>query len=178
MGSWKPLLPFRGGTLVDAVVETALAACRRVILVTGYRGSELAARFLGEPRVVIAPNPAWELGMFSSIQRGAARVDTNRFFIMLADMPFVGPSVYQALLEKTQSGRGEAGGTDFVFPVHAGRRGHPVLVGGRVREEILAADPARGSMKEIAGRLSSIEVAWPDDAVLRDIDAPADLPGA
>lgn len=175
MGSWKPLLPFRGGTLVDAVVETALAACRRVILVTGYRGSELAARFLGEPRVVIAPNPAWELGMFSSIQRGAARVDTNRFFIMLADMPFVGPSVYRALLERACSEHGVA---DFVFPVYAGRRGHPVLVGGRVREEILAADPAAGSMKEIAGRLSSIEVAWPDDAVLRDIDAPADLPGA
>lgn len=178
MGRWKLLLPFRGSTLVGAVVEAALAACRRVILVTGYRGGELAARFVDDPRVVVVGNPSWDLGMFSSIQRGTARVETDRFFIMLADMPFVGPSVYRALLEKARSERDAAGGADFVFPVHAGRRGHPVLVGERAREAILAADPATGSMKEIAGRLFSIEVAWPDDSVLRDIDTPDDLPDA
>jgi molybdenum cofactor cytidylyltransferase len=169
-GQWKPLLPFRGSTIVGTAVNAALATCRRVILVTGFRGEELAARFVGEPRVVVVHNPDWELGMFSSIRRGTARVETDRFFISLADMPFIGPAVYRALLE--------AGGADFVFPVNAGQRGHPVLAGPRVREAILAADPTTGGMKEIARQLAVIEVPWGDDSVLRDIDTPEDLAGA
>lgn len=170
MGRWKPLLPFRGGTILGTVVAAALETCRRVILVTGYRGSELASEFADEPRVVVAEHAGWELGMFSSIRRGAELVETGRFFIALADMPFVEPSVYRALLE--------AGGADFVFPVHAGARGHPVLAGPRVREAILVADPVTGSMKEIARQLRVAEVPWGDDSVLRDIDTPADLAGA
>jgi molybdenum cofactor cytidylyltransferase len=169
-GGWKPLTPFRGNTIVGTTVKAALAACDRVILVTGYRGGELGEGFAGEPRVVVVENPDWELGMFSSIRRGAGSVETARFFIMLADKPFVGPEVYRALLER--------GGADFVFPVHAGQRGHPVLAGSRVRDAILAADPATGSMKGIVARLSVIEVPWPDDSVLRDIDRPEDLAGA
>jgi len=170
MGSWKPLLPFQGSTIVAAVVNEALEACSRVILVTGYRGDELAARYAAAPRVLVVENPDWELGMFSSIRRGAARVETDRFFVMLADMPFVSAPVYRAL-------RGESG-ADVVFPVHGGMRGHPVLAGARVREAILAADPAAGSMREITGRFSVIEVPWPDDSVLRDIDTPEDLAGS
>ena len=169
-GRWKLALPFRGSTIVGLSVGAALAACRRVILVAGYRGDELAVMFASEPRVVVVEHARWERGMFSSIQRGASRVETDRFFISLADMPFVEPSVYGALLEKDDA--------DFVFPVHAGMRGHPVLVGVRVREAILAADAVTGSMKEIARRLSVIEVPWPDDSVLRDVDTPEDLAGA
>jgi molybdenum cofactor cytidylyltransferase len=170
MGRWKPLLPFRGGTIVGTVIEAALEACSRVILVTGFRGNELAARFAGEPRVVIMENSSWELGMFSSIRRGAARVETDRFFITLGDMPFVDSAVYRALLEAPEA--------DFVFPVHSGMRGHPVLLNGRAKAAVLAADPTTGDMKEIARRLSVVEVPWLDDAVLRDMDTLADLAGA
>ncbi len=170
MGQWKPLLPFRGGTIVGTVVAAALAACTRVILVTGYRGEELATLFAAEPRILVVENRDWQLGMFSSIQRGAARVETARFFVSLADMPFVDSSVYRALLEAPEA--------DSVFPVHGGMRGHPVLLSGRVRAAVLAADPSTGNMKEIARRLSPVEVPWRDDSVLRDIDTPEDFADA
>ena len=169
MGRWKPLLPFRGGTVVGTVVETALAVCARVILVTGFRGAELTALFASQPRVVVVDNPEWRLGMFSSIRRGVAHAATKRFFITLGDMPFIGPFAYRALLSAPEA--------DFVFPVYDRMRGHPVLAGARVREAVLAADPLAGSMKEIALRLSVIEVPWPDDSVLRDLDTPADYAG-
>jgi molybdenum cofactor cytidylyltransferase len=170
MGRWKPLLSFGGSTLIETVVTAALEACGRVILVTGYRGSELATLFAAEPRVVVADNPDWALGMFSSIQQGAARVRTTRCFVSLGDMPYIGPAVYQTLRE--------APGADFVFPVHAGTRGHPVLLSARARAEVLAADRATGNMREIARQLAVAEVPWPDDSVLRDIDTPGDCPGA
>jgi molybdenum cofactor cytidylyltransferase len=170
MGRWKPLLPFRGGTIIETVLETALEACSRVILVTGFRGDELAARFAGTPRVLVVENTDWALGMFSSIQTGVARAESARFFVSLGDMPFVTSAVYRALREAPEG--------DFVFPMYGGMRGHPVLLNGRARAAVLAADQSAGDMKEIARRLSVVEVPWLDDAVHRDLDTPSDLPPA
>lgn len=175
MGSWKLLFPLRNTTIIGSVVSTALEACSRVILVAGWRGRELARLFEGEARVRVVENPDWALGMFSSIRRGVAVSTTPRFFIALGDMPFVEPAVYHALLRAADApSTPDWPLADFVFPVHGSRRGHPVLVDGRLREVILRSDPATGSMREIASRSRVSEVPWHDDAILRDIDTPED----
>ncbi len=169
MGSWKPALPFGGSTLLHTVVSTALRACPRVLLVTGFRGPELAARFAAEPRVLVVHNPGWERGMFSSIQLGVGLVRTERFFVTLGDMPWITEGVYAALLSGDDK-------SDVVFPVHGGRRGHPVLFHERVKPAIAGADPVTGSMRLISRSLGVRELAWPDDSILRDADQPTDLP--
>ncbi len=166
MGRWKPILPFGASTIIDTVVENALQACTRVILVTGYRGGELAARFNGRARVTVTENGGWEQGMFSSVRRGVAAVEADRFFVTPGDMPWITPSVYERLLS--------CRGVDVVFPAFAGRRGHPVLFRRGVREAVLAADPARGRMRDIAGLFGSVDLAWDDDTILRDIDTRED----
>jgi molybdenum cofactor cytidylyltransferase len=168
MGAWKPVLPFGGRTIIEAVVAAALQACSRVILVTGYRGEELVALFRANGRVVTPRNDAWQRGMFSSIRVGAGMVETSRFFVTLGDMPWITPAVYEALL-----GHGDA---DVVFPVHEGMRGHPVLFRSHIREAIAAADPVGGSMRGIVDSFAIEEMPWPDDSVLRDIDTENDLP--
>lgn len=167
MGRWKPVVPFDGTTIIEAVVATALRTCSRVLLVTGYRAAEMAALFQGSPRVMLVENREWQQGMFSSVRRGIAEVATARFFVTLGDMPWITAAVYEALL-----GREEA---DVVFPFHAGRRGHPVLFHGRVKAAVASADPARGSMRGIAESFRVSEMSWPDDSVLRDIDTESDL---
>jgi molybdenum cofactor cytidylyltransferase len=167
MGTWKPLIPFGRSTLIQTVVETALQACGRVILVTGHRGGELAALFRDERRVRVVGNGDWPRGMFSSLQCGARNVDTERFFVTLGDMPWITPAVYAALLESARA--------DAVFPVHGGMRGHPVLFNGKVIAEVLESDPAAGSMREIASRFTVQELAWGDDSILRDVDTREDL---
>jgi len=168
MGAWKPVLPFGSSTLLATVVVTALHVCARVILVTDFRGKELAARFDGERGVIMVHNESWERGLFSSIQLGVSQVRTRRFFVMLGDLPWVTPEVYHALLGDEES--------DVVFPVHGGRRGHPVLFHERVALAVAAADPLRGSMRALAGTFRVREVPWPDNCVLRDVDRPEDLP--
>jgi molybdenum cofactor cytidylyltransferase len=167
MGRWKPVLPFGDSTIVETVVAAALQVCSRVVLVTGFRGSELAALFAGDARVLSVPNEAWQQGMFSSIRTGSGHVRTPRFFVTLGDMPWIAPAVYEALLGCEDA--------DVVFAAHGGRRGHPVLFRDRVRAAIAAADPVTGSMREIVQSFRIGELAWPDDSVLRDIDTERDL---
>lgn len=162
MGLWKPLLPFRGSTIIQTVVAAALSACERVIVVTGYRGAELEALLQGNRRVTVAANPVWETGMFSSIQHGVSCVDTERFFIVLADKPFIRPEAYMSLLRAERA--------DAIFPVFKGERGHPVLLSSAVREAVLAADSSTASMPNVLSRFTGEEVPWPDDSVVRDID--------
>jgi len=167
MGSWKPALAFGESTIIQTVVSRALQVCAGVVLVTGYRGTELALLFRDVPRVRLVENPDWPRGMFSSIRRGIARVRTGRFFVMLGDMPWTAPEVYRALLQCAPA--------DFVFPVFDGKRGHPVLCSARVKDEVLRADPVSGSMREIASRLAVRELPWEDDSIHRDIDTMEDL---
>ena len=166
MGDWKPLLPFRGAAIIEAVVRVALEACERVILVTGYRAEELEGVFVGEPRVSVVRNPAWETGMFCSQQQGIARVRSDRFFITPGDMPLVGAAVYRALLASSAA--------EAVFPVFRGMRGHPVLLSRDVGQAALREDPATGRMLDIVRRFECREVQWTDDGILRDIDTPDD----
>jgi len=117
MGRWKPLLGFRGSTIIQTVVESALAACSRVIVVTGYRGEEIHSLLGGTPRITMVYNPQWETGMFSSLQRGMGLVETERLFVTLGDKPFIRADVYAFLLQSPPA--------DALFPVFAGQRGHP-----------------------------------------------------
>lgn len=166
MGAPKLLLPFGGGTMVEASVAAALEACARVVLVVGSAAERIRPLFSGEPRVLIVENPRWELGMFSSLQRGMEAVETPRFFVSLADMPLVRPGVYRALLAAPRA--------EAAFPVFSGRRGHPVLLGPAARKAALAEDPASGSMKAIISAFPVSEVPWDDDSILADVDTPGD----
>ena len=167
MGRWKPVLPFGDSTIVQTVVTAALDVCSRVVLVTGYRGAELAVLFKGDRRVLPVENQSWQQGMFSSIRIGALQVRTDRFFVTLGDMPWITAAMYSALLRHEKA--------DVVFPEHGGMRGHPVLFHGRVRDAIAAADPVRGSMRAIAESFRINELHWQDDAILRDIDTEEDF---
>jgi molybdenum cofactor cytidylyltransferase len=166
METWKPALRFGNSTMVEHVVDTARAVCRRVIVVAGYRGNELRQLLGDRDAVTVVTNGRWELGMFSSIRTGVAHLDTGRFFICLADLPLVRRELFEALL------RLEA---EVVVPVHLGRRGHPVLLGPAVAGRILETDPATGIMREIIREFPVHELPWYDDTILRDVDTPEDF---
>lgn len=166
MGTWKPILPFGESTIIETVVETALKTCRRILLVAGYRGTELHHLFLHNRRVQKIQNKVWQNGMFSSIQLAVEQVQSERFFITLADMPFVTAPVYEALLSAPQN--------DVVAPLYQNRRGHPVLIDGRTIPTILQSG-TETTMRDILKAFSVTTLPWGDNSVLRDIDTPKDL---
>lgn len=166
MKSWKPLLPFGETTLIETVVQTAIQVCRRVILVAGYRGGELAELFDDNPRVVVVRNTEWEEGMLSSIQAGVRRIESKKFFIVPGDMPYLTEEVYRALCDAPPAAA--------VAPLYDGRRGHPVLVDSGLIARITTAGPEVVSMREILAEEKFETIGWKDNSILRDIDTPED----
>jgi len=158
-GGFKPALDCDGVPLVVRAVRAFSGVCRRVWVVTGYRGDEVAALVAGEPRVLAVPNPDWERGMFSSVRVGAARVGSHRFFVTPADLPDIDRHLVFEMSQTEGS---------LVVPVWNGQGGHPVLLGHRWIPAILGAD-AGSTLRDVLTGHPRVEVAA-GEAVVRDID--------
>src|SRR5205823_3188570 len=155
MGALKPLLPFGNSTVIETVVSCLLRCpIDEVVVVLGHRADEIAAR-LAPYSIRTVLNAAYAAGMLSSIQRGiaAARPDAEWFLIALADQPALDSLLTAHLLEHAQGA--QAG---ILVPTFDGRRGHPLLIHARYREEIASLSPEIG-LRELMRR-------HPDDLLL------------
>ena len=173
MGAWKPLLPFGAGTVIGATVAAALAAGSRVVLVTGYRGDELAGLFAGEAAVRCVANPEWERGLLGSVLRGVRASSGARVFLMNGDKPLVKPETY-VLLAAEADRRLAAGLPDLpLFPAFGGKAGHPVLIPRGIALGASALPPDARMRDHLAAH-SPILIDCADEGVLLDIDTPED----
>jgi len=172
MGTQKLLLPFGDATVVEAVVRTALASgVDRAVAVLGADREAVRAKL--EPSGVdFAVNEQFADGMLSSIQTGFRAIppEAEAAVIMLGDQPFLPPPVVDAVVRGyRESLKG------IVIPVFRTRRGHPVLVDLKYRDEVLALDPADGLRRLMRTHAEDIAEVEVDDAnILRDLDTPED----
>jgi molybdenum cofactor cytidylyltransferase len=168
MGAEKILLPFGGSTMLGTVLEKLNGAGVPAVAVV-LRDDLPEARRIAEAagaRVRINPDPDDE--MLSSIRLGVAMLlsDADALFVWPVDHPAVEPATLRRLLE------GAARET-ALLPVHAGRRGHPALVGADLLAgigEIPANEGLRWLWRDRADAVREIEVA--DPGVIENLDDP------
>jgi molybdenum cofactor cytidylyltransferase len=173
-GGGKLTALWRGGVLLDGALAAAFEApVRSVSVVTGADPNvgPAARRFAaarGEAarlRLVHARDHA--RGMAASLRAGIAGLpsDAAGAFVFLGDMPQIPTAIFRPLIDAL------AAGADAAAPAFAGRRGHPVLFGRRMFDDLRALDGDEGAKALLAAlgdRL--ILVAAPDAGVLLDID--------
>jgi CTP:molybdopterin cytidylyltransferase MocA len=176
LGGFKPLLPFASATLAEVSVRSALEAGCRVLLVVGNRGGEVAALFRGEERVLVVPNPAWKEGMVGSIQAALPAVEGEAFFVCHADMPFVRPGDYLALVSAWALRSGAALPAEAIFAASRDRAGHPVILPSSWIPDILCLERG-GALKDFLAARPRFLVETGMGS-LRDIDTPADYASA
>ena len=172
MGTQKLLLPFGGTTVAGTVVRTAQASRAGRTLVVLGADREAVRRELEPVGVDFAVNENYPLGMLTSIQAGlrALPSDAQAAVVLLGDQPFLASRVIDTVI-----GAYEAGSKGVVVPAFQGRRGHPVLIDLRYRDEILAIDPADGLRRLMLAHPDDIvEVDVADPNILRDLDTPED----
>jgi len=172
MPELKALLPI-GDTpmLLQTITALRAAGIERVLVVLGCQAEKLRP-LLNQHEVDSVVNNDYTAGMFSSIKVGVACLPTTDtgFFVLPADMPFVHPETIIML------------GLDFaaqpcstLYPVYAGRRGHPPLISSACKTSLLAytgPEGLRGFLRICSG--SSREAQVQDPGIHLDIDTPAD----
>ena len=169
MGAFKPLLPFDGATVIERCIANLRAAgASELVVVTGYRGAELAARLAGSG-VTCVHNPAYaETQMFDSLRIGLRALPPGCGTVLLTpgDVPLVRPETIRALLAA-------AGG--FVCPACGGRRGHPAALDASYIPALLGYSGEGGLRGAVAALgIPTADVETSDEGMLRDLDTPAD----
>jgi molybdenum cofactor cytidylyltransferase len=171
-GSMKLLADIAGEPLLQHTLRHLLdAGIDRVIVVVAAGHQLGVVPLLQDARVSTVVNPDPARGMFSSIQSGLTVAEGDPIVVLPADMPFAGGATVVEVAEAAR--RLDA----TVVPSHAGRRGHPIAIPGRMRAALLAADPASHLKAALRAASGAPPVEWPvdDPGVLRDVDVPGDL---
>ena len=177
MGQPKALLDWGGEPLVAYHVrQLREAGADEVIVVLGHRGDEIqrGMRGLGlDCRVMF--NSRFQLGRASSLRIGAKAVSRDSDAILITSVDQPRPAEFLRALAAAY--RPERAG---IRPVHAGHHGHPIVLAGRLREELMAATEENDGLLAVvrghAGELDELELD--DDLLGLDINTPDDYQAA
>lgn len=164
MGKWKMMMPWGEGTILDSALASALRFCDRVVLVTGFRGDELAAYYQDHPHIDVVFNPQYQKGMFASVQCGVSHLRAARFFLALGDMPEVTVGVYRKLWESSDE-------QTCAIPAYESGKGHPVLL-PEAAIALIRHAPEGTTLREVISQLAVREVAVDIAGIHWDVDTP------
>jgi len=168
MGSPKPLLAWRGATLIEyQIAQLHEAGAGDVIAVLGHRSEDILplVTAVGARPVV---NESYREGRASSLRAGAAAVEGAETIVVLSvDQPRPA-AVTRRLLDQHTSG--------ITVPSHDGHRGHPVVLDSALLPELREAGEATQGLRAILARHAAEvrEVPFDSAAVLLDLNTPED----
>ncbi len=172
MGSPKMLLPFKGKTIIENVIDKITASdVNNIVVVLGSDYKQII-RVVKKMPVKHCYNESYKSGMLSSVKCGFNFLPDGFSAAMVfpGDQPSPDTGVINLMI-KAYLGSGNG----IVLPVFRGRRGHPVLVDRRYRAEIEKLNPEEG-LRSLAGKFSEdvLEVITNSGSILKDIDTPED----
>jgi len=170
-GSDKRLQPLADGVpMALAAARNLAAACPRSIVVIRPDDTALAS-LMAETGLETVVCQAAEQGMGHSLAAGvAASADAAGWLVGLADMPYIQPASYRAVLDALQ------GGAALARPFHDGRPGHPVGFAAVHRSVLLALTGDQGGKAIIdADPAALVTCRVVDPGVLKDVDIPAQI---
>ena len=165
MGSFKPLMPLRGKTILENTIDSLLmCGVSQIVVVLGYRGQEvetvLRSRYLPGTILPVYNQAYASTDMLASIQIGAAALPPcSAFFLMPGDMPVVTKETFLAVCHAHSDSA-----PSITFPTLDGYRKHPPLISSAFIPAICAyrgQDGLRGFWKEHDDAITTVAV---DDA--------------
>jgi len=173
MGQPKALLKFGERSNIENLLDEYLSSqLDKVIVVTGFNGESLK-KFIEkktkDKKLKVVINEHYNLGMFSSIQKGIAEISRGGILIGIVDNPFTNSIVIDELIENFNGG-------EIVIPDYHGKGGHPVIIPFSLREEILNANPEKTSLKDVFScHLDMIKrIKFEDQTITFDMDTDED----
>ena len=171
MGRPKATLHLRGETFLETVLDgCAAAGVNRCVVVLGPNMHNILSRkYLGGVAVVRNPSP--ETGPIGSIRIALEELlnhPVEAVLVWHVDRPHVAVSTIAALIDRFRGG-----GASIVLPEFEGTRGHPVIFGRAVFEELLQAPDDQGARAVVRADPSRVAVVTVQDpAVTESVNTP------
>ena len=171
MGRPKPLLPWRGTTLVEYQMNSLLrGGCDQVIVVTGKYDAEMAPLLDDRTGVVRAYNPNYAEGKATSVRAGIYEVpDGVHSIVLLAvDQPRPAWVIERVLKVHTDFG------AEVTSPGNDGHGGHPLVFDSSMRSELAAVTEEGEGVRAIFKRpdLNHHRIEFESAIVRLDINTP------
>lgn len=172
LGRPKQLLSLGESTLIELVVDNFLKSnLREVIVILGHRYEEISSKLSAKP-VRMVYNPAYSEGLSSSIKAGILAVNTDSSGVMIAlgDQPLIGADIINLLIDTYQDGS-----KGIVRPAYRGKKGHPVIIDLKYKDEILNISGDIGCRDILLAHQDDVETVEVNSRViLLDIDTEED----
>lgn len=168
MGRPKPLLAWRGATLIEyQIAQLREAGAGDVIAALGHHAEDILPLVTSAGgRAVINEN--YREGRASSLRTGAAAAESAESIVVLSvDQPRPAAVIRRLLAEHTSG---------ITVPVHSGRRGHPVVLDGALLPELQEVNEASQGLRAVIARHAAEvhEVPFDSADVLLDLNTPED----
>lgn len=166
----KLLLHYHNKSIIELVIENAHhSAVDYILVVLGAFRDELLP-IISKMEVGHCYNENYEKGMLSSVKCAFRNIpfSMDAAIIFLGDQPAIPGEVARILVKSFKES--EKG---IIIPVYRGKRGHPVLISKRYRneiEELGQTEGLRALMSKFSGDVLEVEVDFP--GILKDIDIP------
>ncbi len=170
MGTPKPLLPWRGTTLVEHQVACLLdGECDEVVVVLGHAAGQVAPLVRGDGvRAVV--NPDYRQGKTTSIKAGLAHADRSATAILLlaVDQPRTADIVRRVVRAHLEAG------ALITSPRYEGHGGHPLVFSAELRPELERITEENQGIREVfeAHRSDVLEVHLDDPMLRLDLNTP------
>jgi len=166
----KALLPFGNRTVIEQVLHPLLQSdLVSITVVLGHRAEEIAVVLKALP-IHLVTNPHYRDGMTTSVQAALRHITPlpDAYLLALVDQPQLGITPVQHVLTAfNQTDKG------FVIPTWNGKRGHPIILAARYRQDVLALGPDQGlNLVTRSHPDDTLELPMSDDDILRDMDYP------
>ncbi|TWU38232.1 nucleotidyltransferase family protein [Novipirellula artificiosorum] len=172
MGTQKMVLPMHGKPMIAHTVDTLLQTQVEQVLVVVGRDKQLIVDTLRDRNVQCVVSPDANEEMLTSVRTGlhALTEPTTAVIVALGDQPAIQVDVVTQMIRCFLDT-----GAGIIAPVFEGRRGHPLLISIRYRDEILTEFEGlglRGLLVKHAQDVVELPVACA--SILDDIDTQAD----
>ncbi len=168
MGFPKMLLEFNGRTMLGNVIDSIIGSDVNQILVVLGSEREAVKEIADRYGVRSCFNEDYSLGMLSSVQCGFRNLPEGHDAVIVfqGDQPLITTMTINSVISAYRSS-----GKGIVIPVHGEKRGHPILIDRRYRNEIDKLDQNIG-LRSLTYKFSEdiLEVTTDDPGILRDFD--------
>ena len=170
MGRAKPLLPWRGTTLLESQIRSlADGGASEVVVVLGNE-KDLLAPYVERADARYAVNPEYRLGKTTSIKAGLRSIDPSAAAILLlgVDQPRTADIISRVIEAHLRSS------ALITSPRFDGHGGHPLIFAGSLKGELERISEEKQGIREVfrSHRREVNEIEFDDPMVRLDINTP------